>query len=71
MTNGLQIIDTRPGTGAEARKGQKVTVHYTGWLYNAASKAPSSIPAATATTRSSLRWAQAWSSRAGTKASPA
>jgi FKBP-type peptidyl-prolyl cis-trans isomerase FkpA len=34
MTNGLQIIDTRPGTGAEARKGQKVTVHYTGWLYN-------------------------------------
>ncbi|HOB67797.1 FKBP-type peptidyl-prolyl cis-trans isomerase [Ottowia sp.] len=34
MTTGLQIIDTRPGTGAEARKGQNVTVHYTGWLYN-------------------------------------
>jgi FKBP-type peptidyl-prolyl cis-trans isomerase FkpA len=31
---GLQIIDTKAGTGAEARKGQTVTVHYTGWLYN-------------------------------------
>ncbi|QTD43809.1 FKBP-type peptidyl-prolyl cis-trans isomerase [Ottowia testudinis] len=34
MSNGLQITDTRAGTGAEARKGQTVTVHYTGWLYN-------------------------------------
>ena len=34
MTNGLQITDTKAGTGAEARKGQTVTVHYTGWLYN-------------------------------------
>lgn len=34
MTNGLQITDTNAGTGAEARKGQTVTVHYTGWLYN-------------------------------------
>ena len=33
MTTGLQITDTQPGTGAEARKGQTVTVHYTGWLY--------------------------------------
>ena len=33
-TNGLQITDTKAGTGAEARKGQTVTVHYTGWLYN-------------------------------------
>lgn len=31
---GLQITDTQAGTGAEARKGQTVTVHYTGWLYN-------------------------------------
>jgi FKBP-type peptidyl-prolyl cis-trans isomerase FkpA len=30
----LQIIDTQAGTGAEARNGQPVTVHYTGWLYN-------------------------------------
>ena len=34
MSNGLQITDTNAGTGAEARKGQTVTVHYTGWLYN-------------------------------------
>ncbi len=27
--------DTRPGTGAEAAAGQTVTVHYTGWLYDA------------------------------------
>jgi len=33
MSTGPQIIDTLPGTGAEARKGQTVTVHYTGWLY--------------------------------------
>ena len=31
---GLQITDVTAGTGAEARKGQTVTVHYTGWLYN-------------------------------------
>ena len=30
---GLQITDSKLGTGAEARKGQTVTVHYTGWLY--------------------------------------
>ena len=33
MSNtGLQITDVKPGTGAEARKGATVTVHYTGWL---------------------------------------
>lgn len=31
--SGLQYEDTTPGTGAEARSGQQVTVHYTGWLY--------------------------------------
>ena len=31
----LQIQDVTPGTGAEARKGQTVRVHYTGWLYDA------------------------------------
>ena len=30
---GLQYDDTTVGEGAEARKGQSVTVHYTGWLY--------------------------------------
>jgi hypothetical protein len=60
MSTGLQTIDTQPGTGAEARKGQTVTVHYTGWLYRTASKGPSSTPAATATTPSVSRWAPAW-----------
>jgi FKBP-type peptidyl-prolyl cis-trans isomerase FkpA len=32
--SGLQYTDTMVGSGAEAAKGQKVTVHYTGWLYN-------------------------------------
>jgi FKBP-type peptidyl-prolyl cis-trans isomerase FkpA len=27
--------DTRSGNGAEAAAGQNVTVHYTGWLYDA------------------------------------
>jgi FKBP-type peptidyl-prolyl cis-trans isomerase FkpA len=31
--SGLQYEDTIPGTGAEAVAGNKVTVHYTGWLY--------------------------------------
>ena len=33
-TTGLQFEDTTVGTGEEASKGQSVTVHYTGWLYN-------------------------------------
>ncbi len=32
--SGLQYTDTTVGSGAQAAKGQKVTVHYTGWLYN-------------------------------------
>ena len=32
--SGLQYEDTTVGEGAEAAKGQQVTVHYTGWLYN-------------------------------------
>ena len=31
--SGLQIIDTKVGTGAPPRKNQTVVVHYTGWLY--------------------------------------
>jgi FKBP-type peptidyl-prolyl cis-trans isomerase FkpA len=30
----LQTEDVTPGTGPEARKGQTVRVHYTGWLYD-------------------------------------
>ena len=31
----LQITDSKVGTGAEAKSGRHVTVHYTGWLYDA------------------------------------
>lgn len=30
----LTIIDTKVGTGAEAKAGMDVLVHYTGWLYD-------------------------------------
>jgi len=33
LPSGTQIEDIENGTGAEARKGQTVTVHYTGWLF--------------------------------------
>jgi FKBP-type peptidyl-prolyl cis-trans isomerase FkpA len=32
--SGLQYEDSVVGTGNVATKGQSVTVHYTGWLYN-------------------------------------
>ncbi len=32
--SGLQYLDTVPGTGAEAKAGQRVRVHYTGWLHD-------------------------------------
>jgi len=32
----LQIVDQKPGAGAEAVSGKAVIVHYTGWLYDAA-----------------------------------
>ena len=31
--SGLQYLDTTEGDGPVATKGQSVTVHYTGWLY--------------------------------------
>ena len=31
----LQISDGKVGSGAEATAGKNVTVHYTGWLYDA------------------------------------
>jgi FKBP-type peptidyl-prolyl cis-trans isomerase FkpA len=30
----LEIIEVAPGSGAEARPGRHVAVHYTGWLYH-------------------------------------
>ena len=32
--SGLQYEDTVVGEGAVAKAGQRVSVHYTGWLYN-------------------------------------
>ncbi|MGE0257524.1 MAG: FKBP-type peptidyl-prolyl cis-trans isomerase [Alphaproteobacteria bacterium] len=34
LPSGLKYTDEKAGTGAEAKRGDKVTVHYTGWLYN-------------------------------------
>jgi FKBP-type peptidyl-prolyl cis-trans isomerase len=31
----LQITDSKVGAGAEATSGKTVSVHYTGWLYDA------------------------------------
>ena len=31
--SGLQVIDTKVGTGPSPKAGQTVVVHYTGWLY--------------------------------------
>jgi peptidylprolyl isomerase len=31
--SGLQMIDTKVGTGASPRQNQTAVVHYTGWLY--------------------------------------
>ena len=38
LPSGLKYTDTNVGTGAEATKGHKVSVHYTGWLYNNGTK---------------------------------
>ncbi|MDP2004677.1 MAG: FKBP-type peptidyl-prolyl cis-trans isomerase [Rubrivivax sp.] len=32
--SGLQYEDTTVGSGEEAKAGQRVSVHYTGWLYD-------------------------------------
>ncbi len=32
--SGLQYEDTVVGSGAQATPGQRVTVHYTGWIYD-------------------------------------
>jgi FKBP-type peptidyl-prolyl cis-trans isomerase FkpA len=36
--SGLHFEDTINGTGATAQAGNKVSVHYTGWLYDPTSK---------------------------------
>ena len=36
--SGLQIIDTKVGTGASPKPGQTCVMHYTGWLYENGAK---------------------------------
>jgi peptidylprolyl isomerase len=36
--SGLQIVDTKVGTGAMPRTGQMCVMHYTGWLYSNGAK---------------------------------
>ena len=38
MPDGLKYTDTKLGTGAVAKPGAKVSVHYTGWLDNNGAK---------------------------------
>ena len=38
MPNGLKYTDTKTGDGATTTPGNKVSVHYTGWLYNNGAK---------------------------------
>ena len=66
----LAIDDRVAGTGAEARPGMMVSVHYTGWLYDprpATSAVGSSTARRIAVSRSSSSSASATSSPAGTK----
>jgi peptidylprolyl isomerase len=37
-SSGLQIEDTKAGTGASPRTGQTCVMHYTGWLYENGAK---------------------------------
>ena len=37
-SSGLQMIDTKVGTGASPRQNQTAIVHYTGWLYENGAK---------------------------------
>jgi FKBP-type peptidyl-prolyl cis-trans isomerase FkpA len=43
LPDGLELIDVRKGTGAEAKAGKKVKVHYTGWLADSKKKFDSSV----------------------------
>ena len=38
MPNGLKYTDVKVGDGATAKAGNKVSVNYTGWLYNNGAK---------------------------------
>ena len=70
-SSGLQYTDTTVGDGAEAQAGQKVTVHYTGWLYNDETQGAKFDSSKDRRDRSFFHSVPAWSFAAGTKAWPA
>ena len=43
LPDGLEYVDLRKGTGAEAKAGKKIKVHYTGWLADNKKKFDSSV----------------------------
>jgi FKBP-type peptidyl-prolyl cis-trans isomerase FkpA len=43
LPSGLEYVELREGTGAVAKKGAKVSVHYTGWLADSKKKFDSSV----------------------------
>jgi FKBP-type peptidyl-prolyl cis-trans isomerase FkpA len=43
LPDGLEFVDQKVGTGAEAKAGKKVKVHYTGWLADSKKKFDSSV----------------------------
>ncbi len=43
LPDGLEYVDLRKGTGAEAKSGKVVLVHYTGWLADSKKKFDSSV----------------------------
>jgi len=43
LPDGLEYVDFKKGTGAEAKAGKKVKVHYTGWLADSKKKFDSSV----------------------------
>lgn len=43
LPDGLEYVDLRKGSGAEAKAGKTVKVHYTGWLADSKKKFDSSV----------------------------
>ncbi len=66
--SGLQYEDTVLGTGAIAKAGQNVKVHYTGWLYNNGVQGAKFDSSKDRGQPFEFCWARARSYAAGTKA---
>ena len=68
--SGLQIIDTKVGTGATPRPARPASVHYTGWLYENGAKGKKFDSSVDRSEPFEFPIGRAASSRAGTRASP-